>query len=284
MTSQTLVLRRSGTGRVVTGGAVRRVALLCVMGLLVLQGGVSLALRLATGNPDVVHPLLHLLSGAAGLALAGSSSRLFRYAAVFGLAYLLLGLAGAAGVVHVHWLPLEAVDDAFHVVLGGGVAALGAAGGRRGAATPARVPRWLLVAWGGIAVAVAMLALPAEWEGPQLLPISPGHTLSALDTAALVPLLVGVVALKAGTWRRRGHLAAAARRAPGRSGAGIFVGGLGLGLLFASAFSTFWWWWAIGALLLQAAALGASLAAARGDDQMRLPALARPSATALGRA
>ena len=41
----------------------------------------------------------------------------------------------------------------------------------------------------------------------------------------------------------------AAPAAPGRSILVVFIGGFGLGLLIASAFSSFFWWWAIGAVL-----------------------------------
>jgi hypothetical protein len=51
---------------------------------------------------------------------------------------------------------------------------------------------------------------------------------------------------------------------PGKGGLGIFVAGLGLGLLLASAFSTFWWWWAVGMTLFLAMTSAAVLAATRG--------------------
>jgi len=108
-------------------------------------------------------------------------------------------------------------------------------------------------------------AAPAAWEGPVLLPISPGHALSLLDTLALAPLLLGTGVLHAGLWRRRRRLARFIGRAPGRSTAGSFAAGAGLGLLITSVFSWFWWW-AIGAALVSLSLLGAVLVAARGRD------------------
>jgi hypothetical protein len=46
---------------------------------------------------------------------------------------------------------------------------------------------WPIAGLALVAVAVALLAAPAEFEGPVLLPISPGHALSVLDSVALIP-------------------------------------------------------------------------------------------------
>ncbi len=44
----------------------------------------------------------------------------------------------------------------------------------------------------------------------------------------------------------------------------MFLAGLGLGLLLASAFSAFfWWWWAFGATLLTIATFAALIVAKR---------------------
>ena len=137
-------------------------------------------------------------------------------------------------------------------------------------------PRWFVGGWGSIAVAVTLYALPAELEGPELLPVSPGHALALLDTVALLPLLTGSAILQVGLWRRRGRLADTVRRAPARAGAGIFAIGLGLGLLLASVWSVFFWWWAIGAALLQASVLAWSVVAARGEDSARASPSPRP--------
>ena len=111
-----------------------------------------------------------------------------------------------------------------------------------------------------VAIGIALLAAPAGIEGPILLPISPGHALSVLDSVALIPLLVGTGSLYAGLWRRRAGLRRLAHDAPGPAGAAVFAGGFGLGLLIASAFSAFFWWWAVGAVLFGALLLAAVLA------------------------
>ena len=105
-----------------------------------------------------------------------------------------------------------------------------------------------------VALGLVLLAAPDAVEGPVLLPISPGHALSRLDAIALVPLVAGSFSLYYGLWRHRGRLRVAA--------ALVFVGGFGLGLLIASAFSAFFWWWAIGAVLFGSALLTAVLVAA----------------------
>ena len=57
------------------------------------------------------------------------------------------------------------------------------------------------------------------------------------------------VASLGGLWQRREPLRDVALDAPARAGTLLFVGGFGLGLLIASAFSAFFWWWAVGAVL-----------------------------------
>ena len=114
-----------------------------------------------------------------------------------------------------------------------------------------------------VAIAIALLAAPARVEGPVLVPISPGHALSVLDSVALVPLLAGLAWLYRGVWVRRYRLYDAARASPAKAGLGAFAAGLGVGLLVASAFSTFWWWWAVGATLFLAMTLAAVVVAAR---------------------
>ena len=106
-----------------------------------------------------------------------------------------------------------------------------------------------------------MLAAPTAIEGPVLLPISPGHALSVLDAIAVLPLLAGSFALYRGLWQRRGPMRAVALNAPGPAGTLVFVGGFGLGLLIAAAFSAFFWWWAVGAVLFGTALLAAVLVA-----------------------
>ena len=97
--------------------------LLMAFGLLALQGASFLVVRAATTREDWAHPLLHLASGALGLALAASPRALARYGLGFGAAYALLGVAGALGMARLAWLPLAAADHLFHVTLGMVVAA-----------------------------------------------------------------------------------------------------------------------------------------------------------------
>ncbi len=123
---------------------------------------------------------------------------------------------------------------------------------------------WPFGGVGLVVVAIALLAAPEQIEGPVLVPISPGHALSVLDSVALIPLLTGLVWLYWGVWLRRYRLYGVVRASPGKGSLGVFATGLGVGLLVASAFSTFWWWWAIGATLFLAMTIAAVVVAARG--------------------
>jgi hypothetical protein len=127
-----------------------------------------------------------------------------------------------------------------------------------------KIRSWPFGGVGLVAIGIALLAAPAQFEGPVLIPISPGHALSVLDSVALIPLLTGLAWLYWGIWARRYRLYDALRTSPGKGSLGIFVAGLGNGLLLASAFSTFWWWWAIGATLFLAMTVAAVVAATRG--------------------
>ena len=118
-----------------------------------------------------------------------------------------------------------------------------------------------------VGLGVVLLAAPDAVEGPVLVPISPGHALSRLDAIALGPLLAGSFSLYSGLWRHRGRLRLAASQALAPAAVLVFVGGFGLGLLIASAFSAFFWWWAIGAVLFGSALLSAVLVAARSFSQ-----------------
>ncbi len=71
-----------------------------------------------------------------------------------------------------------------------------------------------------VVLAVVLLAMPTQLEGPVLVHISPGHALSVLDSVALAPLLVGAASLYGGLWRRRGRLREFVRLRPGPGGAG----------------------------------------------------------------
>ena len=121
--------------------------------------------------------------------------------------------------------------------------------------------RWLQGCATLFALAFALFAVPARFEGPVLVPISPGHGLALIDVVALVPLLGGLALLVGGLWQRRERLDAALTRRPWVARMGAFAVGLGLGLLIASVFVFFFWWWAIGAGLLTAMLLTAAVVA-----------------------
>lgn len=114
---------------------------------------------------------------------------------------------------------------------------------------------WVWIGLSLVGVGLLGLVVPGHYEGPILVPISPGHGLSIVDILALVPLVLGTGIVYWGLWNRRERLLAIATAAPTRWSAGVFVCGAGLGLLLASAFSTFWWWWAIGAGIVAASLL-----------------------------
>ena len=105
--------------------------------------------------------------------------------------------------------------------------------------------RHLLLVAGGVCI----LALPDSVEGPTLIKIAEGHAISLLDAFAIIPLFFGSLFLFSGIVRRRHILVSDLNQHP-RVGVLVPVGGVGLGMLLASAFSSFFWWWAIGALLL----------------------------------
>ena len=123
--------------------------------------------------------------------------------------------------------------------------------------------RWLPAASVLIAVGLAILAIPAAYEGPVLAPISDGHAIALADAVAIAPLLCGTTMLYVLMWQERGTAAARMRARPLPALALTFGGGLGLGLLLASAFSAWWWWWAVGAALFGAALLVAALTIVR---------------------
>jgi hypothetical protein len=108
--------------------------------------------------------------------------------------------------------------------------------------------------------AVGMVAC-VYWSGESCSVCGRSSTLSLVDVVALVPLLAGTGLLLGGLWQRRHGLDAALSRRPWSARVGVFVAGLGLGLLVALVFA-FFWWWAIGAALLTATLLAAALVAA----------------------
>ncbi len=123
-------------------------------------------------------------------------------------------------------------------------------------------------------VALVLFAVPARFEGPVLIPISPGHGLSLVDLAAVVPLIAAVVVLAVSLVRRRARLESTIHHRPWTAAAVLFAGGLGLGLLLASVFP-FFWWWAVGAALFTVTLVLAALAAARDVRGRRLGAHGR---------
>jgi hypothetical protein len=122
---------------------------------------------------------------------------------------------------------------------------------------------WPAAALAAVGVGIAVLAAPAQMEGPVLVPISPGHALSLLDIVGVIPLVAGSGSLYVGLWKRRARLYAVASQAPAFAAASVFAAGFGLGLLIASAFSAFFWWWAVGAALFGVMFVAAAVVAAR---------------------
>ena len=126
-------------------------------------------------------------------------------------------------------------------------------------------PTWFGTGVALIALGLLGLALPDSLEGRDLLPISPGHGISVLDAFALLPLVSGVTLLQLGIWRRREKLAPHFVQRPLAAAGFCFAAGLGLGLLLASALSSFFWWWAVGAFVLVGALVQTGLLASRED-------------------
>ncbi len=126
-----------------------------------------------------------------------------------------------------------------------------------------KVLSWPVGSLSLVGLAILLFAAPMRFEGSVLVPISPGHALSVLDSIALIPLLTGVFWLYGGLLQRRKRLYESNRFSPGIGILAVFLAGLGLGLLLASAFSTFWWWWALGAMLFGTVTITAVIAAAR---------------------
>jgi hypothetical protein len=120
-----------------------------VMGLLLVQGGGSLALRLLPGleattpeplatvmNGNVPHAVLHIAWGVVGLLVLalwrGDRARL-GLALGFGAFYTLLGFVGIV-VVHPAGMRLDWPENLFHLIVGPLMLALGCLAWRAGAA------------------------------------------------------------------------------------------------------------------------------------------------------
>jgi hypothetical protein len=98
-------------------------------------GDGSTAELLGIFQVSVLHNLVHVLYGIAGLALARTweGARLFLIGG--GLVYLLLWLLGIIGAGD--WIPVDTADNWLHFVLGLGMVALGFATTREGPVTRA---------------------------------------------------------------------------------------------------------------------------------------------------
>jgi hypothetical protein len=120
-------------------------------------------------------------------------------------------------------------------------------------------------------IALVLFGVPSRFEGPVLIPISPGHGLSLVDLVAVVPLIAALSLLAVSLVRRRAQLECTIRQRPWTAAAVLFGGGVGLGLLFASVFP-FFWWWAVGATLFTITLILIALAAAERDRGRRLDA------------
>ena len=74
---------------------------------------------------SVLHNIVHLLFGLAGLALAGTASGARTFLVGGGAIYLALWLLGLIGATD--WIPTNSADDWLHLVLGVGMVGLGVA-------------------------------------------------------------------------------------------------------------------------------------------------------------
>jgi hypothetical protein len=116
--------------------------------------------------------------------------------------------------------------------------------------TVVRTRWWLLGPLALMAVSITLFAVPSQLEGPVMVLIGPGHGLSWVDALAFVPLLFGLGWIDVALWKRRTLLLERLANSPGKGGILVLLTGVGVGLLIASSFSTFFWWWAIGRSLL----------------------------------
>lgn len=88
---------------------------------------------------SILHNIVHLLFGVAGLALARTIRGAKNYLVVGGIIYLLLFVYGLAVPMDsaANFVPLNVADDVLHVLLGIGMIALGALLTRRPDVAPA---------------------------------------------------------------------------------------------------------------------------------------------------
>jgi hypothetical protein len=130
--------------------------------------------------------------------------------------------------------------------------------------------RWTLGFVLLLVLSVAVLAMPARFEGPILVTITQRHGLTLSDVVGFVPLSVGWSVWVVGVWRRRRRVEAAISASPRAATVSAFVGGVGVGLVIATA-RTSSWWLVLGAALLTSVALGAVPIVSRRDQPASEP-------------
>jgi hypothetical protein len=91
------------------------------------------AMLLGVFNVSILHNIVHLLFGAAGLALARTASGAKNYLVIGGIIYLVLWIYGLVidKTSTANFVPLNTADDWLHFVLGVGMIALGLLLGKR---------------------------------------------------------------------------------------------------------------------------------------------------------
>ena len=95
-------------------------------------------------------------------------------------------------------------------------------------------------------ISILLFLVPATLEGPVMIDLPETSDLSVTDLIAVVPLMISVIWIQKGLWRRRIYLFNRVTLYPGATTLLVFVMGLGLGMLLAHALSAFRYWWAIG--------------------------------------
>ncbi|WP_334173780.1 DUF4383 domain-containing protein [Sinomonas sp.] len=106
-------------------------------GTLAFAGHGSHAMLLGLFQVSVLHNIVHLLFGVAGLALARSAAAAKGYLVWGGAVYLVLFVYGLffMGDMPANFVPVNAADNGLHLLLGIGMLALGTVLGRRTART-----------------------------------------------------------------------------------------------------------------------------------------------------
>ena len=100
-------------------------------GMLSFMGMGSGAMLLGLFQVSVLHNIVHLLFGIAGLALSRGPRSARNYLIVGGAVYLVLWIYGlATGMGSANFVPLNTADNWLHFVLGAGMVGLGFVAGR----------------------------------------------------------------------------------------------------------------------------------------------------------